>query len=386
MNPITIFINSISKLVDFQQILNKNGLSHFVSHDMAPDFNYKPHVKRYSSFFLKYGFRVPMAFGEYCGRMSGIKSDLYIPRNLAFCYIYPYLAKYSFCPAYADKNVERKLLNITQLQNMTELSLPVEVVYNMNGVYFNNNDEEISEQEAANILSSYANDIIIKPSIGTYGGTDVNRIRYADHSTLKQCLALFHKYKKDFQIQQIIIQHPDMASFNPSSVNTVRIVTYRRPNKERKVLYAILRFGSEGAIKDNVCAGGGFCALNMDGSLKDRIKHVYKTQKLDRISENCVNIIPCFDKITKAALALHGQLPHFDIMGWDFAVSSNEHPVLIEYNIRPGVGIQQAVGPMFSKEDLEEIMPEIKKFNSGFELLPYVDYPQKKGFKSNWKK
>lgn len=370
--------------MDVQSFLNDRGLEHFITHDMDPEWDYRPYKKAYSPYFLSYGLKVPMAFAEYCGKMSGIESDLYLPRNLAFCYIYPYLAKYNFCPAYADKNIERRVLCIEKIKKETEVSTPQEIVYNMNGVFFNNHDEEINEHEAAQLLADYKKDVIIKPSVGSFGGASVNKIAYSEHSDINSSLNLFKKYQKDFQIQEVVKQLSQLASFNASSVNTVRIVTYRRPNKERKILFALIRFGSEGSIIDNICSGGGFCVLNLDGSLKDRIKHVYKTQVLSTIPNSCADAIPYWDKITKAALTLHGLLPYFDIVGWDFTINEEGLPILIEYNIRPGVGLQQGVGPMFSKEDLDEIMPNIMKFKSGFEIKPFVDFPNKKDFKSNW--
>ena len=82
-----------------------------------------------------------------------------------------------------------------------------------------------------------------------------------------------------------------------------------------------------------------------------------------------------------AALFLHGKLPHLNIVGWDFTLTPEETPVLIEFNPRPGVGLQQAVGPMFSKEDLDEIMEHVSMVKAEYRplgILQYPDYPGRK--------
>ncbi len=389
MNRIRFFISKVLfKLYKIskgsvEEHFTEKSLKYVADHELPPDVDYSPYEHQYSSYFKKWGLKVPMVVSEYCSRMSGIKSDTYLPRDLSFNYIYPYLVRYDFCPAYADKNIEARVLNIKKVQEKVDVQIPHSVIYNMNGIFFNDSDEEITAEQAAETLTTFNKDTIMKPSLGTFGGVGVIKL---DHNNLnkEKYLKLFKEYKKDFVIQEIVKQHPALASFNESSVNTMRIVTYRKPNKERKILYAIIRYGGKGEYRDNVCAGGGFSVLNLDGTLKDRVIHIYETTALDKLPDSAVNEIPCFDKVLKAALALHEQLPHFDIMGWDFALTPDGHPVLIEYNIRPGYGIQSGVGPMFSEEELDEIMPHVMNHRKTFVVKPYVHFSEKPDFDSYW--
>lgn len=367
-----------------EDYFTQKALNYVVTHELPADFEVDKYKCQYSNYFKKWGLKVPMVLSEYCSRMSGIKADTYLPRDLTFNYIYPYLVRYEFCPAYADKNIETRVLNIKKVQETTDVLVPRTIVYNMNGIFFDGDDNEISAEQASIMLANYHQDMIMKPAIGSFGGVGVIKIYGKDNLQSSDYINYFAEYKKDFIIQDVVTQHPDLASFNESSVNTMRIVTYRKPNKERKILYAIVRFGGKGAIKDNVCAGGGFVVLNMDGTMKDRKIHVYQTNILKRLDESVINKIPYFEKIKAAALALHGQLPHFDIMGWDFALTPDGHPVLIEYNIRPGYGLQSGVGPMFSKEELDEIMPHVMNHRKSFIVKPYVHFNEKPDFDSFW--
>lgn len=367
-----------------EDYFTRKALNYVMTHELPDDFDIDKYKHQYSTYFQKWGLKVPMVLSEYCSQMSGIKADTYLPRDLAFNYIYPYLVRYDFCPAYADKNIEARVLNIKELQKKVDIQIPKSLIYNMNGVFFNAEDVEISKEEAAQDLENNNQDMIMKPSLGSFGGVGVIKIKKEDKYSKQDYLKLFDEYKKDFVLQEVVEQHPALASFNESSVNTMRIVTYRRPNKERKVLYAIIRFGGKGSIKDNVCAGGGFSVLNMDGTLKDRKIHIYKTHTCEKLDDSVVNQIPYFDKVLDAALALHGQLPHFDIMGWDFAITPDGHPVLIEYNIRPGYGLQTGIGPLFSEEELDEIMPHVMNHRKTFVVKPYVHFNEKPDFDSFW--
>ena len=366
-----------------EEHFTEKALNYVAEHELPYGFDYSPYKHQFSRYFKKWGLKVPMVVAEYCSKMSGIKADTYLPRDLTFNYIYPYLVRYEFCPAYADKNIESRVLNIKKVQEKIDVQVPHSIIYNMNGIHFDDNEEEIGEEQAAENLVQFNQDIVIKPAIGSFGGVGVVKL---DHATLDKTkyLELFKAYKKDFVVQEIVRQHPALASFNETSINTMRIVTYRKPNKERKVLYAIVRYGGKGEFRDNVCAGGGFSVLNLDGTLKDRIIHVYQTPSLNKLPNSAVNKIPYFEKVLEAALTLHGQLPHFDIMGWDFALTSEGHPVLIEYNIRPGYGIQSGVGPMFSEEELDEIMPHVMNHRKTFVAKPYIYFNEKPGFDSFW--
>ena len=64
------------------------------------------------------------------------------------------------------------------------------------------------------------------------------------------------------------------------------------------------------------------------------------------------------------------------------SVTQEGLPVLIEFNTRPAAeGKQLTFGPAFSKEDLDEIMPEITKWKLSYECCPMISFSGKKGYK-----
>lgn len=364
--------------------LRKEGVNYLIRHELPDNYNINQHKKK-NSYFAKYGINVPMIASDFFSSTSGIKSETYLTRELAFNYIYPYLDRYEFCPAYADKNIECKVLNISKIKESLDLDVPFVVVKCMNGIFYNNEDRELSLEDALRLVESIEFDMIIKPSISTFGGAGVSKFSIRDIDNRSYLTDLFERYGKNWVIQKAVEQHSYFASFNNSSVNTIRVVTYRDFDKNRKVIFAVLRFGAIGSIIDNASSGGGFCVIDKDGKLKDRKIYKYKTVTFDSLQDSIPDEVPFYDKIVQAALALHGQMPYFDIMGWDFAVSLEGHPILIEYNIRPGYGLQLGVGPALPKDELDKIMSHVAKNRKYYRLVPIVRFEDKSDFWSEWR-
>jgi len=350
----------------------------FVKNEMCPDFDWKRHINRTNSYFKDWGFNISDLDAAYYSRVSGVKAAHYVTRSMAVHYIYPYLDRYDFVPAYMDKNIQARLLGLPC--EAVDVLMPENVICNSNGVFFDFDGNECSAESAADMLVSYGEDMMLKPSVETFGGRGVCKV---DKGTGKDVfLSLFGNYNANFVFQKIVRQHPVLAAYNPSSVNTVRIVTYRKPDRSIKILYSCLRFGGEGSVMDNVCSGGGYTGIDIEtGHLRDRKRYNYFIMDMPAMDDSLPDELPCWEKIKSAALALHKRLPQMDIIGWDFSLTPDEIPVLIEFNPRPGVGLQQAVGPMFSKEDLDELMERISKVNVDCVPLGIVSYPDKPGYR-----
>lgn len=350
----------------------------FLNNEMDPRFPWKNHVEKKNEYFQKWGFSVSQLDAEYYSHVSGIRANHYVTRSMAVHYIYPFLDRYDFLPAYMDKNAQRLFLRLPD--PALDIEIPETVICNNNGIFFDANDNECSEDDALDLLVSNGEDTILKPSVESYGGHGI--IKASSNITREEYKLLFDKYRYNYIFQKIIKQHPILAQFNESSVNTIRIVTYRDFNKVCKILYACLRFGGEGSVMDNVCSGGGFTGINIKtGKLLDRKRHTYFQMDSPLLSEQLPNEIPFWNKLVKSVLSLHGRLPQLNIVGWDFTLTPEGKVVLIEFNPRPGVGLQQAVGPMFCKEDLDEIMTHIAKPKASYHPFPVVrfsDFPERK--------
>ena len=167
---------------------------------------------------------------------------------------------------------------------------------------------------------------------------------------------LIDKYGKNFVIQEVVHQHSELAKLCPTSVNTIRMVTYRR-NTEIVVIYAVMRIGKFGSEVDNTSAGGMTCKIYESGFLGKQAICSKPAGKFETNEEGLVFEtfkVPYYDKVIETAKKMHMRMPHFDMVGWDFTINNNNQVVFIEMNAPFGLH-QPAVGPGFG-EYTEEIL------------------------------
>lgn len=300
------------------------------------------------------GHKVPTIWHEYMFSRRGEFDKRYIPSSLYRIELIGRMNNWErFRGSFSDKNLSDILLaNIKQ---------PKTFLKNINGYYYSEG-RAISIDEAEKVCYNLKN-VIIKPSLGE-GGTGVQSLNIEDGMTDfngKSLIDVFKQYKKDFLIQEKVIQHKGMNLLNPTSVNTIRILSYRL-GMEILILYAVVRIGKAGMVIDNESKGGISAKINDDGTL---VKYAYGAPGNDKVQYTDSGIklegfkIPSFEKVIDLAKQAHYQLPFFDIIGWDFCIDENGEPVMIEWNGNPDLS-QSANGPAFGQYT-ELILSEIYK-------------------------
>lgn len=277
------------------------------------------------------GKKIPLYCHEYFYSRTGVFTKEYVPNNLYHCDLVPRANVHRLQGALGDKN-------------MCDFLFPGEnivhtILKNMNSYYYYEG-KPVSEEDAISLCSNM-NMVIIKPSRESEG-KGVKLINVKDGITDfegKSIDQVFKYYKKDFLIQECIKQHAGMAALNPSSVNTIRILSYRS-GMDVLIIYSVVRIGRSGSVVDNQCAGGISTTISEDGYLggnafggffKDNITKTDSGVVLDGYK------LPSFDKAVEMIKRLHLKLPYFNIVGWDVAIQENGDPVLIEFNTNPGL-------------------------------------------------
>jgi hypothetical protein len=297
------------------------------------------------------GKKITLYSHEYFYSRTGVYSKEYIPKSLYEVELIPKANKMSYRNAYADKNmVDTFLPNVKH---------PHTILKRMNG-YFYFENRPVSKQEAIKLCQNI-NHAIIKPVLNHSGegiqGLEVNDgITNINGMTIEQ---LFDKYGKNFQIQERLKQHEKMSQLNESSVNTIRIVTYRS-DMEILVIYSVVRIGRKGSVIDNQCAGGISTVIGEDGKLGGTAFGGYLENGIGKTDSGTVLDgfeIPSYHEAIETVKRLHYQLPFFNLIGWDIAIDEEGDPVIIEWNAGPGLS-QSAFGPGFGKYT-ERIMREI---------------------------
>jgi len=311
----------------------------------------KEQCKEIQDFYVRtIGHTVPIDWHQYFYSRTGIFSKKYIPTSEYKNNIIGRLNIYPFHLAYNDKN-------------MTDVTLPRTpqpkiFVKNMSG-YFYSEGIAITREEAIAVCGNLG-EVIIKPSL-TGRGVGVRKLVFRDglvDDGDKTVEDLFDEYKVDFLVQEVICQHSEMAALNPSSINTIRFVTYRS-GMEVKVVYSVIRIGRKGMCVDNESAGGISAVINPDGTIG---KYAYGAPGVDMVEYTDTGVqldgykVPSFEKAAELVKFSHMQLPYFNLIGWDIAIRKDGSPIMIELNLNPDLS-QSANGPAFG-EYTEEILKD----------------------------
>ena len=161
-------------------------------------------------------------------------------------------------------------------------------------------------------------------------------------------------------LEEIVIQHPKMASLCPTSVNTCRIATLMG-DKQQGIVYAFLRIGN-GKVMDNVDCGGMAARIDLDsgklltvGADKQGntfIKHPMTNTSIIGFT------IPFWEEAKAMCLKAAEKVPEMRFIAWDVAITENG-PTFIEGNSFPSHAI-----PQFAAHypDGIGILPEFRKF------------------------
>lgn len=277
------------------------------------------------------GKEIDLHCHEYFYSRTGVFTKEYVPANFYHCELVPRANEHPLNGAYGDKNLCDILF---PNENVVHTYLK-----NMNG-YFYFDGEPVSEDEALMKCRDLGR-VIIKPSRESKGsGVQIVEIKEGKIDNGKESIThLFEEYKQNFLIQECIHQHKDMAALNPSSVNTIRILSYRS-GMEILIIYSVIRIGRKNQVIDNQCAGGISTAIDKCGKLSSNAFGGYSTDNISKTDTGIVldgYQIPSYDKAIEMVKRLHMRLPFFNIIGWDVAIEEDGNPVLIEFNTNPGL-------------------------------------------------
>ena len=178
-------------------------------------------------------------------------------------------------------------------------------------------------------------EIVAKPRDGMCG-KGVQMLHPADYDDY----AKFYTYLQSIGtgvLEDVIVQHPDMAALHPDSINTLRMVTLNNGRVVTLVL-AICRIGNGGRV-DNFLNGGMMTRIDIE---KGCLQYVCVDQHNRTYEKHPITGTPfvgypipmwdrCVSLVKKAAL----EVPQVGYVGWDVAVTP-DGPVLVEGNEFPG--------------------------------------------------
>lgn len=301
--------------------------------------------------------------------LTGRKDKRMIPGKIMRKEILPIFNDYDMSIFYKDKNLYDILVNPPRSAET--------VVKNINGTYFDANNNSIDTQTASKKLINSDTDLIIKPSRSNNGNGVVKlNVKGKKIFLDGEVINIYHLeeiYSENFIVQKAIRQHPTMAAPHPSSVNTLRMVTFRWKGEIRYLL-AFARFGSNNDIRDNAGVDTGADGIRLGLTETGKFFNVALSKHGQTYTHHpttgfCfadLDPIPNFEEYKQFVKDCHKNILHLDIISWDVVVGFDGKPIFLEANFAGTTPFYQlaAQRPFFgdlTDEVLQYVSSELKK-------------------------
>lgn len=179
--------------------------------------------------------------------------------------------------------------------------------------------------------------ILIKPA-SLYGGKGIYTLEL-DSTNIEQVYTNLHCLQENIIAEEYVSQKGYLHDINPSSLNTLRVITIWI-EKEPEVCFAALRTGRSGSIVDNVSSGGLHFPIQVSTGILQtghgQYGKKYRSHP-DTGLEVTGHCVPDWEKVKEFACQAHRLAPtELHYIGWDICWSNGDL-FLIEGNTFPGL-------------------------------------------------
>ncbi len=285
-----------------------------------------------------------------------------VPTNIYYSYIEPTLNNIPFVTSLEDKS---------QLDWLYTQHAPMVLLRNIHGNFYINGDSVNNNQVDISGVLENVPKVVVKQAVESHGGRNIQvferkgSVYYNKKGNSLTLDYLLSNFRSNFVVQEYVRQHPFFAQFNPSSLNTLRVMTYRSVvDNQIRVLNVTLRVGAPGSIVDNRKFGGYAIGVTPSGYLRDfgvnnkgGVAKVFNGVKLNELKR-----IVGIDDIEQVAIESAKIHYHASVLGFDMSYTDDNKVKIIEVNTWDlGIdNIQQANGALFHQYT-DEVIEFCKK-------------------------
>lgn len=237
--------------------------------------------------------------------------------------------------------------NLSSMKTFDHRLLPgstiTPIVTKLSGIYYDRFMKRVDENSAAGLVHNHGGEIVIKRDRAASG----KGIKFLPATEFKPGLLT---NENNYLIQPSVQQHPALKALHPESVNTIRVTTFLDGSGNVTVKHRSVRVGvnSERIVNSGDCfffldAGGKAmtAAYGDDGFSKGEL-HPDTGYPFREFH------LSCMDEAEKLCISSHLKYPYVRFIGWDLYINEDEKPVLIEWNTRPDIWVNEAIaGPLW---------------------------------------
>ena len=267
-----------------------------------------------------------------------------IPEDIANRYVEPILNPLRYRGFYSDKNTYRFYI---QPQN----SIPFAWIFRMLGgsMYTMKDDAttlipfDVTAEQIAVLVDKSVSKLVLKPTTNSDSGRGVMLFVRNGNVFVSQkgdvlSGSFLKNYGLDFVLQEAIEQHSYLRQFSKTSINTMRIMTYRSIVDDSIIIMAAcLRIGNNGSFVDNLFAGGCFVPIDVNSGKLDNVlfNRFWQTSTSMNDVDFLKNdfVLPFWSIAVQFAINVAKQVPYARLLAQDVLIDMNEKPILIEFNV-----------------------------------------------------
>ena len=234
--------------------------------------------------------------------------------------------------------------------------------------------------------------LALKPDEGSHGDgfyrlewTGSEFLLNGDSATEQDVLDVLQDSKNQYLVTEFIQMHPVLAEIYPHSVNTIRLIVFKKDGVTPEIGNAYLRIGSlKSGYVDNTAAGGMLAQINSAtgefGGAKilehGRIADCPRHPDTDVAIEG---VIPHWDYAVQKVLDIAASMPQLEYLGFDLAITPNGI-MLPEINRSPDFPRIDNLTP----ETIDYLLYKLdkKKRMYGYDINPprkLISLPSRKG-------
>ena len=173
-------------------------------------------------------------------------------------------------------------------------------------------------------------------------GHGIEKINTSNYKSLNEIYDKLTDENNNFELEEVIKQHPEVSKIYPDAINTVRVVTILKDNVPH-IICAYFRIGN-GKYVDNFNSGGMVAPVNeLTGKVMDRAidkkKNLYENHPQTGSKIKGFKF-PDWDKAISMCKEASKVVPQMGYIGWDVCFTPNG-PIFVEGNEFPGHDIYQ---------------------------------------------
>lgn len=176
---------------------------------------------------------------------------------------------------------------------------------------------------------------VLKPCTGHAG----DGLQMVEYTTDEAAAQLYRGVTSPTVCEGYVIQHSAIAALNPSSVNTIRIVTLL-VDEQFTILSAALKMGgTANSVADNMHQSGIAASIHLDSGILCTLGRDYANKVYSHHPVTGTQIIglqiPHWEQVKAMVRRAHYKMEDRPYIGWDIAITKSG-PEIIEANTMPG--------------------------------------------------